>query len=108
MVRRSPTRRMIGHAGFHGPPGVNALGLQGAVELGYTVFASFRRMGFAAEVASALIEWAHDAYGVTHFVASVAPSNAASLAVVNRLGFHFVREHEDDSDGLEHVYLLVR
>ena len=51
VVLRAPTRRMIGHAGFHGPPGVNALGLAAAVEMGYTVFPDWRGAGYATEVA---------------------------------------------------------
>ena len=97
---------MIGHAGFHGPPGVNALGLPGAVELGYTVFPESRRMGYATEVAGSLMEWARRAHDIRKFVASVAPTNAESLAVVRKLGLVFVREADDDVDGVEHVYLL--
>jgi RimJ/RimL family protein N-acetyltransferase len=108
LIRRSPTRRMIGHAGFHGPPGTNALGLPGAVELGYTVFASSRGVGYATEVAGALMEWAHRACDVSTFVASVSPTNEGSLAVVRKLGFVFQREAHDDVDGVEHVYLLDR
>jgi [ribosomal protein S5]-alanine N-acetyltransferase len=106
MVRRSPIRRMIGHAGFHGPPGVNALGLADAVELGYTVFPAFRRSGNAAEAARALMEWARQRQGITKFVASVAPTNVGSVAVVSKLGFVFAGEAHDEVDGLEHVYLL--
>lgn len=108
VIRRSSPRRMIGHAGFHGPPGVNALGLRDAVELGYTVFAESRGMGYATEVAGALMLWAHQAQCITNFVASVSPTNAGSLAVVRKLGFVFQCEAHDEVDGLEHVYLLDR
>jgi RimJ/RimL family protein N-acetyltransferase len=43
---------------------------------------------------------------LTGFVASIAPVNAPSLAVVRRLGFVRVGEHDDPEDGLEHVYAL--
>ena len=88
--------------------GVNALGLRNAVELGYTVFPDSRGMGYATEVAGALMKWAHQEQGITNFVASVSPTNAGSLAVVRKLGFVFQRETNDDIDGLEHVYLLGR
>jgi [ribosomal protein S5]-alanine N-acetyltransferase len=107
VVQQLPSRRMIGHAGFHGPPGVNALGLAGAVELGYTVFPGSRGMGYATEVAGSLMQWAHREHGIREFVASAAPSNAASLAVIRKLGFVFVREAHDDVDGVEHVYHLL-
>ena len=106
LVTRLPTRRMVGHAGFHGPPGVNTLGLARAVELGYTVFPASRGMGYATEAAGSLMHWAQRAHGITQFVASVAPANVESLAVVRKLGFVFVREAHDDADGPEHVYLL--
>ena len=107
VVLLSPTRRMIGHAGFHGPPGINALGLADAVELGYTVFPTSRGKGYATEVVGSLMEWSKQAHGITKFVASVAPTNEGSLGVVRKLGFEFVREAHDDVDGLEHVYWLT-
>src|SRR5258706_6525324 len=45
---------VIGHAGFHGPPGVNGKSDPEAVELGYEVFPPFRGQGLATEAATAL------------------------------------------------------
>jgi RimJ/RimL family protein N-acetyltransferase len=98
-------RCMIGHAGFHGPPGAHGLD-PGAVELGYTVFPAFRGQGYATEAAVALIEWART-QGIRHFVASVSPRNEPSLAIVRKLGFVRTGEHWDDVDGLEHVFELA-
>ena len=97
---------MVGYAGFHGPPGLNALEQADAVELGYTVFPPFRRRGYAAEAAEALMRWAGETHGVRHFVASVSPSNEPSLAMVRKLGFVHVGERMDDVDGLELVFEL--
>ena len=36
---------MIGHAGFHGPPGTNSAGAPAAVEFGYTILAPYRGHG---------------------------------------------------------------
>jgi ribosomal-protein-alanine N-acetyltransferase len=104
LVLREPRRPMIGHAGFHGPPGVNGLRNPNAVELGYTVFEPFRGRGYATEAARALIEWARAERGITHFIASVAPDNVHSLALVRRLGFVRTGRHWDEEDGEELVF----
>ena len=96
---------MGGHAGFHGPPGVNGPGYGDALELGYTVFPDFRGRGYATEAAAALLGWARGR-GVERFVASVAPENEPSLAVVRKLGFVRTGEQWDDEDGLELVFEL--
>ena len=102
------TGELVGHAGFHGPPGVNGLRSPEAIEIGYTVFPPHRGRGYASEAAAGLIRWAHDEQGVSTFVASVAPSNDASLAIVRKLGFEQVGEQWDEEDGLELVFRLTR
>jgi [ribosomal protein S5]-alanine N-acetyltransferase len=47
------------------------------------------------------MHWAESEHGIQHFVASVEPGNAASLAVVRRLGFEQTGRHWDDEDGEE-------
>jgi RimJ/RimL family protein N-acetyltransferase len=95
------THEMIGHAGFHGPPGVNALKDGGAVEVGYTIFREHRGRGYASETVRGLIRWAGEERGTRTFVASVGPENEPSLAIVRKLGFVHVGEHWDDEDGRE-------
>jgi [ribosomal protein S5]-alanine N-acetyltransferase len=99
-------RPMIGHAGFHGPPGVNAVKAADAVELGYTIFEPYRRRGYATEVARALMEWAEKKHGIRHFVASVGPWNEPSLAMMLRLGFEQTGRHWDEVDGEELEFQL--
>jgi RimJ/RimL family protein N-acetyltransferase len=94
-------RPLIGHAGFHGPPGTNALKAADAIEVGYTIFEPFRRRGYATEVTRTLIDWAARKHGIRHFVASVAPGNEPSLALVRRLGFEQTGRHWDQEDGEE-------
>jgi RimJ/RimL family protein N-acetyltransferase len=91
---------MVGHIGYHGPPGVNARRATDAVEVGYTVFPEHRRRGYATEAVRGLIEHARG-QGVHRFVASVGPDNEPSLALVRRLGFVEVGRHWDDEDGEE-------
>jgi [ribosomal protein S5]-alanine N-acetyltransferase len=97
---------MVGHIGFHGPPGVNGPRKPGALEVGYTVFEPFRRRGYATEAVRAILAWAHEEHGVGHFVASVGPENEPSLALVRRLGFRQTGTQWDDEDGEELVFEL--
>lgn len=104
LVLASPGRPVIGHGGFHGRPGVNALQKPAVVEIGYTVFEPFRGNGYATEAALALMAWARAQQDVKGVVASVAPRNEPSLAIVRKLGFVHVGERWDDEDGLELVF----
>jgi [ribosomal protein S5]-alanine N-acetyltransferase len=97
---------LIGHAGFHGPPGVNAAGAADAVELGYTVFPAYRGRGHGRAAAQSLIDWAAAEHGIRHFVASAAPGNEASLAIIRGLGFEQTGSREDEHDGTELVFEL--
>ena len=98
--------QMVGHIGFHGPPGVNGPQKPDALEVGYTVFEPYRRLGYATEAVVAILEWARAEHGVRHFVASVGPWNDPSLALVRRLGFRQTGTQWDDEDGEELVFEL--
>jgi ribosomal-protein-alanine N-acetyltransferase len=98
---------MIGHAGYHGPPGKNSTRNADAVEFGYTIEPEFRGHGYASEAAGRLMHEA-EARGVKHFVLSCAPSNEPSLAIIRKLGFVHTGEQMDDEDGLELVFELAR
>jgi RimJ/RimL family protein N-acetyltransferase len=100
--------RMIGHIGFHGPPGVNGPKKPHALEVGYTVFEPWRRRGYATEAVVGVLDWAQAKHGVRHFVASVSPQNEPSLAIVHRLGFRKTGTQWDDEDGEELVFELHR
>jgi [ribosomal protein S5]-alanine N-acetyltransferase len=100
--------QMIGHAGFHGPPGVNAAAAPDAVEFGYTILPAWRRRGYATQAATMLMDLAEEWAGVRHFVLSVSPENEPSLAIVRKFGFERTGEQMDAEDGLEHVFELVR
>ena len=102
---RDADRTMIGHAGFHGPPGINSLRAEDAVEFGYTVFEAFRRRGYATEAAQALLGSARER-GIRHFVLAVAPTNEPSLAMVRRFGFEETGSQWDEEDGEELIFEL--
>ncbi len=98
--------QLIGHAGFHGPPGVNGPHLPDAVEIGYTILEPHRGRGYAQQAAGELIAWAQGE-GVARVIASIAPDNEPSLAIVRKLGFAQTGEQWDDEDGLELVFELA-
>lgn len=86
MVRRED-RVMVGYINFHGAPGVNDIEAPGAAELGWSVFASERRRGYATEAALRLMDWARTEHGVRRFISSTTPENTPSLRVHEKLGF---------------------
>ncbi|MFD2421299.1 GNAT family N-acetyltransferase [Amycolatopsis pigmentata] len=90
---------VVGHAGFHGPPGES-----GMVEIGYAVDPAFRRRGYARASLVELLRRAAAEPGVSTVRAAIRPDNVASLATI--AGFGFVRSGEqwDDEDGLELIF----
>ncbi|MDQ6794943.1 MAG: GNAT family N-acetyltransferase [Chloroflexota bacterium] len=94
-------RRLVGSVGFHGPPDASR-----RAEVGYHVEPNFRRRGLAVEAVRALLDWASREHGIHDFRASIAPTNAPSLAVVGRLGFLQVGSRWDDVDGEELIFEL--
>jgi ribosomal-protein-alanine N-acetyltransferase len=100
--------QLIGHAGFHGPPGENATQNPEAVEYGYKILPAWRGRGFATTAATMLMDLAEEWAGVQHFVLSISPHNHPSLAVARKLGFVRTGEHIDEEDGLEWVFELER
>ena len=99
---------MIGHTGFHTRPAPDYLApyAADAIEIGYTIYPPYRRQGYAREALEAMIRWAHQAYDVPRFIASVSPDNIASGALLARTGFRRIASFIDDVDGLEYVMLL--
>lgn len=100
--------QMIGHAGYHGPPGVNSVQAADAVEYGYRIFPAWRGRGFATEACRLLMDQAEAREGIRHFVLSIAPTNEPSLAIARKFGFVRTGEHVDEEDGLEQVFELRR
>jgi RimJ/RimL family protein N-acetyltransferase len=75
-------RALIGAGGYLGPPSP-----EGMVEIGYSVLPEWRRMGYATEIAEALVAHASSLAYVTNIIAHTAESNAASIGVLKRCGF---------------------
>lgn len=92
-------RQVVGSLGFHGAPDG-----EGRLEVGYSVDPPHRRHGYAREAIHALFDWAYRAHGITRFVASISPTNDASLNLSAQFGFHQIGEQMDEIDGLEYVF----
>jgi RimJ/RimL family protein N-acetyltransferase len=80
---------IVGGAGFVGRP------RGGQVELGYGIAPEARERGFATEAARGVVEWALAQPGVERVVAGCDPDNAASIRVLEKLGF----ERAGEADG---------
>ncbi len=94
-------RLAVGRAGFHAAPDG-----RGTVEVGYAIDPEHRRRGYARAALGVMIERARADPGVVRVLASVAPDNVASLALVAQFGFTRTGEQWDDEDGLEWVFEL--
>lgn len=95
-------RTLIGIAALKGPvaPG-------GAVEIGYALLREFRGRGFATEAVKGLISWAFQCPDVNRIYAQTLPQLAASIRVLDRAGFTFLKNAEED--GMKTVkYELTR
>jgi [ribosomal protein S5]-alanine N-acetyltransferase len=77
-----------------------------AVELGYTIFEPWRRMGLALEAIRGFTAWAAT-QGVGHIVLSISPGNEASLALARKLGAFQIGSQIDELDGPEDIYLAA-
>jgi RimJ/RimL family protein N-acetyltransferase len=72
----------VGDVGFHGPPNE-----AGDVEVGYALVPGARGAGLATESVALLVQWAFTQPAVRTVSARVDPGNAASVRVLERLGF---------------------
>ena len=100
------TGAMIGHAGFHLPPGADEIAewAPGGVEIGYTVFEAYRRRGYAAEATRGLVDFARE-NGVPSVLATTTVGNIASRGVLQSCGFERVDQVLED-DIVEDVWIL--
>jgi [ribosomal protein S5]-alanine N-acetyltransferase len=99
MTDDAARRRIVGTIGFHGPPDP-----QRRVEIGYSVDPVYRRRGLAREAVQAMLDWAATTHGIHRFIASISPTNEASLGLVAGFGFVQTGSQVDDIDGLELVF----
>ena len=63
--------------------------------IGYTISPNFKRLGYAYEVTSELINWINRNFSVD-IMAGVEPNNIPSIELLKKLGFSFLKEDENE------------
>lgn len=99
-ITRKSDGAFIGRAGFGlFPP-------QGEPEIGYALLRDYRGMGYATEAAAALRDWIFTETDWAYFIGFADTRNAASLAVLDRIGM--VRTHVATVDGISAQFHVLR
>ena len=60
-------------------------------DVGFAFLERFRSRGYAYEAAAAVLRYARSALGLTRILAITSPGNAASIELLQKLGFRFER-----------------
>lgn len=94
MAMRVADRTLIGDGGFKGKPDQN-----GVVELGYSIVPEYRKLGYATQVAQALIDFAFTHPEVNATAAHTSVKNIGSMKVLERAGMKVVGEMDDPEEG---------
>ena len=81
-ITLKPADRMIGSCGFHLYNPVDR-----RVEIGYELHSEFWRQGIMSEATRAVIQFCFDRLGVHRVEADVVEGNAASAALLKKVGF---------------------
>jgi RimJ/RimL family protein N-acetyltransferase len=77
----------------------------GEAEIGYVIGRGFWRRGIGAEAVRTMLGELAAGYGVSGVTANVSATNAASLALLSKLGFRYLGEGAADGD-VRHVRAL--
>lgn len=102
------TGEIVGNMNCHAQPMLFEYGGEQAlaVEMGYTIFAPWRRQGIAQEAVKGLMAWA-STQGVRWVVLSISPENQPSLGLARKLGAWQIGSQIDELDGPEDVFLVA-
>jgi [ribosomal protein S5]-alanine N-acetyltransferase len=92
----------VGSVAFGGP--VNA---EGAVLVGYAMYAEFEGRGYATEAVKAMVAWAFAQPGVREVRALAPVWNTPALRVAENVGMRPVASEEDDDVGEVLLYALT-
>lgn len=86
---------LVGAGGYFGPPGET-----GEVEIGFSVMPAWQGLGYATEIASALVERAFTDVRVNKVIAHTATGNLASRKVLEKCGFRYAGLDANSDDSL--------
>jgi len=89
--------RLVGHAEIKWTDTV------GGHEIIYALIPAVWGSGLGTEVAEAIVTYGFGSLGLSEVHATVAGPNAASLAVLAKLGFEHVRDIDEDEGGITRV-----
>jgi RimJ/RimL family protein N-acetyltransferase len=103
LIVSSGTREAIGSAGFTGRPDGD-----GVVVLGYAIYPTRQKQGYATEASQALTAWALEQPGVRAVRATIPPDHTPSLRVAEKLGMRVVGTDRDDEVGEILVFEVAR
>jgi len=90
---------VVGSAGFHDFPNE-----KGMIEIGFGIVAQKQNQGFGTELLIGMWKMICARPDVKILRYTVAPDNAPSMKIINKLGFEKVGEQMDPEDGLELIY----
>lgn len=101
LVERKEDRVPIGLCGLLQRPFLDD------VDLGFALAREHRGQGFAGEAAAATVAYSRDALGLDRIAALVSPDNAASIRLLEGLGFTFDRTHEYAEGDVVQLFALA-
>ena len=90
---------IVGSAGFHSRPDET-----GMIEIGLAVVPAYRGRGLAQEMLHGMWHWVIDQPGVVTLRYTASPDNAASQAIIRKLGFAHRGQQIDEEDGPEDIF----
>jgi RimJ/RimL family protein N-acetyltransferase len=74
------------------------------VDIGYAFLPAYRGLGYAYEAGAAVVAHARDVVGLRRLVAIASPENAASIALLHKLGLQFEQVHLSADYGGSNLY----
>jgi len=93
------TNEVVGSAGFHDFPNE-----EGMIEIGFGIVLEMQNQGFGQELLIGMWKMICKRTDVKVLRYTVAPDNAPSMHIINKLGFEKVGEQIDPEDGLELIF----